>query len=211
VTLEKLVCVFRTPLEPTLPAVDGVAGYAVVLPATDIASEHPEDVHGIASVWVEPGTVCAPNEWFPGSHVDTYRVREQVHIDYERDWPDGQVSPGLHRMVFLRRAPGLSRDEMATHWARHHAPLVPVHHPAFWEYGQNVVLDTSSGAPEVDGIAEMHFRSEQDMRERFYDSDESRRIIGEDVARFLDRGRGWRILGREHWVKTPRTRNGPGR
>jgi hypothetical protein len=57
----------------------------------------------------------------------------------------------------------------------------------------------------------MHFRSEQEMRQRFYASDESRRIIGEDVARFLDRDRGWRILGRELWVKTPRTRIAPGR
>ena len=39
---------------------------------------------------------------------------------------------------------------------------------------------------QVDGIAELHFRTREDFDERFYDSDEGRRIIRDDVKKFID-------------------------
>ena len=101
---------------------------------------------------------------------------------------------------------------MVTHWEERHAPLVPRHHPGFWRYVQNPVLETlTPGSPEVDGVAEMHFRSATDLRDRFFASDESREIITADVDRFLDRSASWRILAEERWLVTPSTRRPPGR
>jgi hypothetical protein len=79
-----------------------------------------------------------------------------------------------------------------------------VHHPALWRYVQNVVVEPiTPDAPEIDGIAELRFRSVADLRERFYDSDDGRRIVAADVAKFLDRGAGWRLLARETWIRSP--------
>jgi uncharacterized protein (TIGR02118 family) len=213
----KVVCVIHPAgswgtLGLDVPAVDGMSGYAVYLPAPDEPPEHPDTVGGVACVWLDRDDPGDPARWFPDARVDAYLVDERVQIDYERDWPDGQVSPGLHRIVFVRRAPALTREQMAAHWADRHAPLVRRHHPGFRQYAQNVVVEpVTADAPEVDGIAEMHFRSAADLRDRFYDSDEGRAVIAADVERFLDRGRGWRILAEEHWVLTPRTRSSHGR
>jgi uncharacterized protein (TIGR02118 family) len=209
----KIVCALRGPFEPSVPPVESLEGCAVYLPAANEPAEHPDDLAGIVCVWVGGASrELDPTAWFPGTPVDAYLVEERVHIDYDRDWPDGHASPGLHRTVFVRRAPSLTRAEMAAHWQERHAPLVPQHHPGFWLYVQNPVLETlTPGSPEVDGVAEMHFRSGTDLRDRFYASDESRRLIAADVERFLDRGAGWRILAEERWLVTPSTRRPPGR
>jgi uncharacterized protein (TIGR02118 family) len=213
----KVICVVHPAgswgaLDLDAPPVDGLCGYAVYLPAPGEPPEQPDTVGGVACVWLDGEEPGEPERWFPHARVDAYRVDERVQIDYERGWPDGQVSPGVHRLVFLRRAPTLTRAQMAAHWSDRHTPLVRRHHPGFWQYVQNVVVEpVTADAPEVDGVAEMHFRSAADLRERFYDSDEGRAIIAADVELFLDRGRGWRILAEEHWVLTPSTRSSPGR
>lgn len=204
--MNKVICVIGGAFSSVPPSIDGLRGYHLLLPTDDVPSEHPDDVTGIASVWLDEDAPIEPSTWFPDTKVDAYHVLERVKVDYDRDWPDGQVSPGLHRMVFVRRAPGLTRDQMAHHWSERHAPLVPEHHPAFWRYVQNVVIQpVTPDTPEVDGIAQMQFRSAEDMRDRFYASDASKQLIGEDVARFLDRAGGWRMLGKEHWIVTPST------
>jgi uncharacterized protein (TIGR02118 family) len=212
VTLTKVVCVVRGPLALDVPSVDGLVGYALVLPTTDVPPEHPDDVGGVASVWLEPDAPVDPRAWFPGAPVDAYRVEEHAQIQAARTTADGEPSPGLHRTVFVRRAPGITRDQMAQHWVDRHTPLVRKHHPGFHEYVQNVVVENvTSDAPEVDGISEMHFATLTDLEHRFYDSEAGRQVIAADVPRFLDRARGWRIIGREHWLVTPSTRSAPGR
>jgi hypothetical protein len=90
---------------------------------------------------------------------------------------------------------------MASHWGLVHFPLARVHHPAIWHYVQNVVVRAlTPAAPEVDGIAELHFRTAKDLRDRFYDSEEGRRTIAADVRRFLDPSLGWRLVGEETWL-----------
>jgi len=53
------------------------------------------------------------------------------------------------------------------------------------EYAQNFA-EPEQANRLVDAISELWFRSEDDARTRFYRDDESRRVIGEDVQRFLD-------------------------
>jgi hypothetical protein len=62
-------------------------------------------------------------------------------------------------------------------------------------YTQNIVVDTlTAETPPVDGIAELTFLSVADMQARRYDSEEGRRVVGEDVRRFIDLAAGWRVL-----------------
>jgi uncharacterized protein (TIGR02118 family) len=199
----KVVAVVRGPMPRGVPAAEGIRAFAVHHPAPDVPGEHPPRVRGVVTAWLDEGTAVAPAPWAPDAEVDAYAVAERVQIDYERTWPDGEPSPGVRRMSFLHRADGISREEMSAHWSDVHAPLARVHHPAIWRYVQNTVVEPlTPGAPDIDAVAELHFRSREDLRDRFYDSDEGRRIIGEDVRRFLDPARGWRIVAQETWLKS---------
>jgi uncharacterized protein (TIGR02118 family) len=176
-------------------------------PLPDEPPEQPPDVHAVVVAWTPDVTGDEPDAatvaaWAPGGHVDAYRVDEHVQIDAGLQPADGDEPPGLCRLVFVRRAAALTRDEMAAHWTERHTPIVHRHHPAFWHYVQNVVVaPITPHAPEVDGVAEMRFRSPADLHERFYDSEEGRQRVADDVAQFLDRGAGWRILSRDTWLR----------
>lgn len=124
--------------------------------------------------------------------------------DYARDWPLGELSPGVKRVAFIRRAGGLDRAQFATHWRERHTPIARRHHPTLWRYCQNVVrdvlVDRVGDAGATDGISELSFRSLEDMTERMYDSEEGRRIAAADIASFLDAAAGWRVLARERII-----------
>ena len=200
----KIVCAVTGPVTATVPNVAGLHGYAVHLPYPGEPREQPDHIGGIAMVWLDADAPVEPRTWFPGQSVDAYAVDEHVRFDYERTWPDGNASPGPRRISFVRRAEGISRAEMAQHWGDVHSKLVPVHHPGVWRYVQNVVISpVTPNAPDVDGIAELHFRNVDDLHTRFYDSDEGKRIVAEDVRRFLARSQGWRMLAEETWLRTP--------
>ena len=99
------------------------------------------------------------------SAVAGYHVSETVQRDYDRDWPDGARSTGVKMIMPLRRADGLSKEQFADHWLRVHAPLALEHVPGIWRYVTNVVIEpVSPDAPEIDGIVEVHRRSEADLK-----------------------------------------------
>jgi uncharacterized protein (TIGR02118 family) len=124
-----------------------------------------------------------------GGRVTGYVVEERLQ------WDHGPPAPAVHRISFVRRKPGLTRQQFAEHWTSVHAPLARRHHPAVWRYVQNVVIDTlTTDTPEIDGIAELGFRSIDDLSTRMYDSPEGKEIIRADVERFIDVGASWRIV-----------------
>ena len=66
---------------------------------------------------------------------------------------------------------------------------------AFVRYVQNIVVESAAPtAPEVDGIAELGFRTLKDVHQRMYDSPAGAQIIRRDIQRFLDVPAGWRML-----------------
>jgi len=150
--------------------------------------------------WLD-GAPGDPRAWFHHD-VDAYRVDERVQIDWSRDWADGQPSPGIKQLSFVHRVPALTRDEFATHWSDRHTPLARVHHPGIWRYVQNIVIEAlTPDAPGIDGVAELHFRTLDDLHHRYYDSEAGQRVIRDDVRRFIDRdGGGWRLFARETWL-----------
>jgi uncharacterized protein (TIGR02118 family) len=121
------------------------------------------------------------------AEMHAYRVDERVVIDYERTWPEGERSPGVKYMSLMRRAPGLSREEMDAYWRDHHTPIALEHHDGMWKYVHNVVREPLTlDPPEVDGLVEMHFPTVDDFRERFFTPPESMEIVLEDAYRFID-------------------------
>ena len=119
-----------------------------------------------------------------------YRVIEHIQQDYQRSWGEGERSPGVKMVGPLRRAEALSHDEFVDYWLHRHVPLVLKHLTGMWRYITNVVTaPLTPGAPEIDGVVELHVRELQDLthRERFYDSPEGQKIMSADSSRFLSR------------------------
>lgn len=125
--------------------------------------------------WDEPGDAVMAKD------AHGYRVDEVVH------WHDGgDLSRGVVVFYFLRRRADLSQEAFVHRYREGHAPLAREHHPGISRYVQHFVLDRTEGAPRWDAIAALHFRSEDDFRERFYRDATSPAIIAEDVRRFAD-------------------------
>ena len=58
-----------------------------------------------------------------------------------------------------------------------------------WDYTQcSFDRPLSEVSTDLDGLAICKFRTVEDHRERFFDSDEGRAVIGADVRRFADVG-----------------------
>jgi len=116
------------------------------------------------------------------------------HVQRAGAWPGplGRRSPGVKLVAAMRRAPGMDHDAFVEHWLSRHVPLALAHHPGLVRYVTNVVdARLASDAPEIDGIAELHFASEEDRRTRTYGSEEGRRAIEADVARFVSGIEAW--------------------
>ena len=120
--------------------------------------------------------------------VDVWRVRSDHPKSYARTWPDGTEAPGVKLVSFMRRAEGLNHEQFVRHWSEQHTPLALEHHPGLWNYTQLVVRRAyTPGGRDIDGIAELHFASRDDFDNRFFDSDDGRQVIMDDVARFMAR------------------------
>ena len=103
---------------------------------------------------------------------------------------------------FVTRAEQLSHEQFARHWTEVHAPLARRHHAGLVDYTQNVVRRAyTPGGRRVDGIAELTFASRADLDERFYGSEDGKRLIADDVARFIQRVPGSPTLMIEHVLR----------
>ena len=79
----------------------------------------------------------------------------------------------------------LSHEQSDAHWRDQHAPLALEHHIHMTHYTQLSIVATLSGQA-WDGFALCGFGSEEDLRERFYTTEDSVRIIAEDVNKFAN-------------------------
>ena len=121
------------------------------------------------------------------SAMHGYVVDEVVQREVPRDWPRGQPSPGIKQISLLRRRPELDGAEFRRRYEHEHGPLTLREHPGLWRYIQNLVVDAvTPDAPPLDAIAERHFRSDDDFRVGSYRNDDSRSVLAEDSARFID-------------------------
>lgn len=144
------------------------------------AAPRPQAHAGVVFAW--------PRDRAEGEAADTalmavasalFRVEEIRHWDEL----DGGAAGAVVLTYLVKRRPDLSFADFATHYRQKHAPLARIHHPGIARYVQNFL---PPGEGLVDAISELWFRSEADARARFYRDDESRRLIGEDVRRFID-------------------------
>ena len=128
---------------------------------------------------------------FPGCWI----YQTEVHVVWDRT--EGRP-PAVSRTVLLQRNPDIDHPEFVHRWTVGHATLARDHHPGICRYVQRVVIDTiGDQTPPADGIASLAYATTEDLERRQYDSPEGAQIIEADVAGFLDRRAGRRIVGRE--------------
>jgi hypothetical protein len=130
--------------------------------------------------------------------VGGYASDEIDQKPYVRTWPSGIPSPGVKLVCFVRRTPSISHDQYLEHWRERHAPLAIRVQPAFWHYVQNHVSDwLTRDTPDFDGIGEIHCRTPGDLFTKMYADDEARRLIWEDMDRFMVNDRSTVLTARE--------------
>ena len=135
--------------------------------------------------------------------VEVWRVDCHRPLVWDRDWADGEYAPGVKMVSFMQRAEAITHEQFAQHWTEHHTPLALKHHVGLWNYTQNVVRRAfTPGSDKIDGIAELHFRTQDDFVYRFFDSDDGRAAILADVAKFMARPLPETSLMRELPLKT---------
>lgn len=135
-----------------------------------------------------------------GAHA--YATTEHVQKDESTGATPGSRSPGIKMICPLVRRPGLAHDEFVEHWLTRHVPLAREHHPALRRYVTNVVDERlSPGGEPLDGIAELTFGGEGELRGGLFDSPEGERIVREDIARFIARTDAYFVA--EHVQKLP--------
>jgi uncharacterized protein (TIGR02118 family) len=147
------------------------------------AEAQPQPLAGLVLAWPSDEAECAAAESGLARHTSAqYRAREVLHWDEL-----GEVAAGAVVLAYLvRRRPDLSFAAFETHYRERHAPLARIHHPGIARYVQNFIEHRAAGSAPVDAISELWFSTEHDARTRFYRDEESTRVIGEDVRRFID-------------------------
>jgi uncharacterized protein (TIGR02118 family) len=207
VAARKVIAAVAGPFDDTPPAVDGLVAYSVHRPHPDEPPAQPLDVagagvEGVVMAWVDGDAPLEPEQWFD-TPVTAYLVEERIQIEWTRDWPDGEPTPAIEQLAFVPRIASVTHEQFAEHWSERHTPLVHVHHPGMARYIQNVITEPLTPvARELDGVAQLYFRTSYDLHERYFDSEEGQRIIFEDVAKFLERGAGWGFMAQETWVRS---------
>lgn len=93
----------------------------------------------------------------------------------------------MRKLVFLcHRRPEITHDRYVEALLRGHVPIALRHHPTLRRYVVNVVgMGLLPGPRELDSIGELSFDTLADYRERLYDSEEGKAIVGRDVAGFI--------------------------
>lgn len=92
-----------------------------------------------------------------------YRVTEALPVQYEKTWPDGDITPGVCLLTLFRKKKNLDYDVFIDRWHNGHTPLSLKIHP-LWHYNRNVVEEKLSSASEdFDGIVEEHCRTPSEL------------------------------------------------
>jgi hypothetical protein len=89
---------------------------------------------------------------------------------------------GVLRVLLIKRADGITREQFARHWRTIHAPLALRMNPSFDHYVTNIVLDPAS---EWDGILQEWFADEAVFDRHDHGLVEHKRSVAEDIPLFV--------------------------
>jgi hypothetical protein len=127
----------------------------------------------------DPARLGSPD----GMQVTIFGLSAQPVFDRIGPEPRG-ATPGIKKTTLWRARADL---ETATWQARYreHASLVPRVHASAWRYCQNVIEEAPAGL-SFQAVSELWWPTDEDLLERFYASEEARRLVAEDTRGFID-------------------------
>jgi len=132
-----------------------------------------------------------------------FRVQEALPVSYVKNWPDGELTPGICLLTLFRKKKEIDYDTFINRWHNGHTPLSLKIHP-LWHYSRNVVTGKLDDGPdEWDGIVDEHFRKREDLLNPFKFFGNPAVILSRmikvylDVKSFLDYGTIETYLARE--------------
>lgn len=125
--------------------------------------------------------------------LDGYVVTESVPQPcVDRDWPDGDRSPGVTHFTWFEKAAAISDEQFLHAWHDVHTPFSFELHPRRWTYVRNSVLRTlTPGSPPIRAIVTERFRTLEDYTDpkRLFGSKEALVRSGAEVADYADPAR----------------------
>ncbi len=118
-----------------------------------------------------------------------YLVTESIpRADHDRDWPDGETSPGVTVFTFFPKPDRVDDATFFERWHGSHTPLSLEIHP-LWAYVRNAVArPVTDGAPPYRAIVVERFRELDDVLDpmRFFGSKDAIGRIMADLQTFVD-------------------------
>lgn len=145
------------------------------------------------SIWVDSLDQRGPIEealTARGERLQGYLVTESIpQACTDRNWPDGEKSPGVTHFTWFEKADGVSEEEFFHNWFQVHTPLSFDLHPLRWEYVRNAVArPVTQGAPPIRAIVAERFREIRDYADpkRLFGNRELLKRSSEETADFGD-------------------------
>lgn len=89
---------------------------------------------------------------------------------------------GVMRLLFIKRAAGITRAQFADHWRNIHAPLALSMRPSFDHYVTNIVADPAS---PWDGILQEWFADEHTFDNHDQGLAAHKKAVGDDIPLFV--------------------------
>lgn len=130
---------------------------------------------------------------------DSYRLSETVVLE-RADLLAGVPSPGLKLLRGLYFFDDMSDFTAKRCWS-HHAHLATKVHVGMARYVRHWVEEIlTPNSPHIRGLSELHFPSDEAMRERYFDSPRGREEILHDIGHFISGGTH-RIYAKEYILK----------
>ena len=196
---------------------DGVSGLTVSvndllqdIPRPMLLLGNAETLGAAVSVWIDSLDNRTPLETVlsaDGTRVDGYLVTESIpQACVDRNWPDGERSPGVTHFTWFDKAQDLSDADFFYNWFEVHTPFSFELHPLRWEYVRNAVARRlTPGAPAVRAIVGERFRELRDYTdpERLFGSHEALAKSAEEAGDFSDPSTLQSLPLSEYILKTP--------
>jgi hypothetical protein len=144
---------------------------------------------------IEAVSIVAAQELVPtvGDLWHGARVVRAYAVETVRHWDDGGPR-GVTRLAFVAALPGVDAAVFRKRYEGH-AAIARVEHPGICRYVQHFV--TMGSEPDCAAISELHFASDDDMRNRFYRNEDSAAVVDADIGDYLDRARTFSVVGRK--------------
>lgn len=100
--------------------------------------------------------------------IEAYRVEENLPARYHISWNIGTASPGMRLISMIYKKDSLSKKEFSDYWHNQHAKVATSYTIPVWNYSQNTVTEIlTANSPAFDGIAALHFKHKDDLKNRW--------------------------------------------